>query len=66
MTFIKSFSVLYVTLKLKPRLNQEVLDAELLATFKALSEALKSINSGPYNYVKDIKVYIYTDSQAAI
>jgi hypothetical protein len=47
-------------------LNQEILDAELLAIFKALSEALKIIRNSPNNPNKDTKIYIYTDSQAAI
>jgi ribonuclease HI len=47
-------------------LNQEILDAELLAIFKALSKALKIIRNSSNNPNKDIKIYIYTDSQAAI
>jgi hypothetical protein len=48
------------------RLNQEILDDELLAIFKTLSGALKSINNSPSNPTKNIKVYIYINSQAAI
>jgi hypothetical protein len=47
-------------------LNQEIIDAELLAIFKALSEALKIINRTPNNSGKDTKIYIYTESYTAI
>jgi hypothetical protein len=47
-------------------LNQEIIDAELLAIFKALSEALKIINQTPNNPGKDTKIYIYTESYTAI
>jgi ribonuclease HI len=47
-------------------LNQEIIDAELLAIFKALSEALKIINRTPNNPGKDTKIYIYTESYTAI
>jgi hypothetical protein len=47
-------------------LNQEIIDAELLAIFKALSKALKIINRILNNSGKDTKIYIYTESYTAI
>jgi hypothetical protein len=47
-------------------LNQEIIDAELLAIFKALSKALKIINRTLNNSGKDTKIYIYTESYTAI
>jgi hypothetical protein len=47
-------------------LNQEIIDAELLAISKVLSEALRIINQTPNNSDKRTKIYIYTESHTAI
>jgi len=45
--------------------NQETLDAKLLAISKALTKAIRIINTNPINSSQETGIYLYIESQAA-
>jgi len=45
--------------------NQETLDAKLLAIYKALTKAIRIINTNPINSSQETRIYLYIESQAA-
>jgi hypothetical protein len=45
--------------------NQEILNAKLLAIYKALTEATRIININPINSSQETGIYLYIESQAA-